>query len=88
MNLYYYYRLSNPNGISLRLKSLHLEYICSILNQSYQIYESIRGPLLECLSFHYYEETVREFVKVKLESKLSKTLDMLGTVQALKTSLL
>lgn len=73
--------------VSKELNFGHLEYICTILNQSYQIYESIRGPLLECLSFHFYEETVREFVKVKLESKLTKTLEMLGQVQAQKSSL-
>lgn len=73
--------------VSKELNFGHLEYICTILNQSLQIYESIRGPLLECLSFHFYEETVREFVKVKLDSKLKKGLEMLNLVQTNKATI-
>lgn len=62
----------------------HIEYICSLLRQSIQTYESIRAPLLECLSFHFHEETVREFVKTKIEGKLKQALELLSKAQNVK----
>lgn len=63
----------------------HLEYISSLLNRSISSYEAIRSPLLECLSYHFYEETIQEFVKVKVDSKLKKAMDLLTKVQSVES---
>ena len=63
----------------------HFDYNCTLLSQAIQTYEGIRGQVLECLSFHYYEDTVCEFVKVKIESSLTKALDMLAKIESVKS---
>lgn len=62
----------------------HIEYICLLLSQAIQTYESVRGPLLECLSYHFHEETVQEFVQAKIEAKLKYPIKLLRRAQNVK----
>lgn len=63
----------------------HTEFACSMLNCALQIYESVRSPLQECLSFHFDSNTVEEFIIVKVNSQTNKVLDMLTFMGSIKT---
>ena len=62
----------------------HAEFACSMLNSSLQIYEGVRSPLQECLSFHFDSETVEEFIVVKVNSQIKKILDMITHISSIK----
>ncbi|XP_065647471.1 hexosaminidase D [Hydra vulgaris] len=62
----------------------HLAYISNVLNQIVQTYNSIKSPLQECLSGIFYEDTVQEFVKVKVDAKLKKCINLISNVEDAK----
>jgi len=62
----------------------HLDYAGSLLNTSIQTFESVRNLIVECLSFHFYQDTVREFMKVKLEGNRDKAIELLGKIESVK----
>ena len=62
----------------------HTEFSCTMLNYALQIYESVRSPLQECLSFHFDSDTVEEFIVVKVNSQTKKVLDMLTLMRSIK----
>jgi len=65
----------------------HLDYACSVLNAAIHSYETVRCPLQESLSSLYDEETVREFILVKLETPLKRALDILSRIRDVKSRL-
>ena len=62
----------------------HTDFACSMLNYALQIYENVRSPLQECLSFHFDPDTVEEFIVVKVNSPTNKALDMLAFMRSIK----
>eukprot|EP00795_Rhopilema_esculentum_P017789 gene17789-9467_t len=62
----------------------HIEFACTMLNSALQIYEGIRSPLQECLSFHFDSDTVEEFIVVKVNSQVKKILDLLSLMRSIK----
>ena len=63
----------------------HIDFIYNLVTQIIQLYESARGPIQECLSTYFYEETVLEVVKSKIDSKLKITNLIMDKVQNVKS---
>eukprot|EP00111_Clytia_hemisphaerica_P002382 TCONS_00006804-protein len=63
----------------------HIDFIYNLVTQIIQLYESIRGPIQECLSTYFYEETALEVVKSKIDSKLKVINLIMDKVQTVKS---
>ncbi len=64
----------------------HVEFACSMLNSALQIFEGVKNPLQECLSFHFNEDTVEEFIVAKVDSQIKKTVDLISLMRSIKSN--
>ena len=62
----------------------HIDFIFNLIIQTIQLYESIRSSIQECLSCYFFDETVQEIVKTKIDSKLKLTNSTMEKVQLVK----
>lgn len=62
----------------------HIDFIYNLITQTVQLYESTRSPIQECLSYHFFDETVQEIVKTKIDNKLKLTNSAMLKVQMVK----
>ena len=63
----------------------HVDFACSMLNSALQIFEGVKSPLQECLSFHFDEDTVEEFIIVKVDSHIKKSLELLAFMGSVRS---
>ena len=62
----------------------HIDFIYNLVTDIVQLYESTRTPIQECLSYHFFDETVREIVLTKIDSKLKITTSTMQKIQSVK----
>eukprot|EP00794_Sanderia_malayensis_P000314 gene314-944_t len=62
----------------------HVEFAFSMLTSALQIFEGVKSPLQECLSFHFSDETVEEFIVVKVDSQMKIALNLMSLIRSLK----
>ena len=72
--------------VKKQFNDCHLDFACTMLNSCLQIYEAVKWPLEECLSFHFDGESVNEFITVKVDGNMKKSLDLLTKLRSIKST--